>query len=868
MQNFFPGQRWISETEPELGLGIVVEASARAVQVFFHAAGEMRNYAAANAPLNRVQFAAGDEVESNDGKSFTVDSVEANADGLITYVSADGFQLLETDLSDTSSFDRPETRLLNGHVDEHARFELRLETLRLRHRYSSLPVRGLLGARIDLLPHQLYIAKEVSERPLPRVLLADEVGLGKTIEACLILHRLMVCGMAQRVLIVVPHALIHQWFVELLRRFNLSFRIFDEERCRAIEAGDPGTNPFHDDQLVLTHIEFLAEHPERAAQALACRWDMLIVDEAHHLHWSPDESSIEYNIVEQFAGRIPRLLLLTASPEQMGIESHFARLHLLDPQRYPDVESYRTEHDQYAARAAEISARLDSMDEAELAEALDRHGVGRVIFRNTRKNMTGFPRRIPHLVPLEAETPATDTDARIHWLVQFITDHPSEKVLVIGKTAEEVIAIVDAVKSRSGVDIAHFHEQMPLVQCDRQAAWFAEPDGARVMVVSEMGGEGRNFQMASHLVLIDLPRDPELLEQRIGRLDRIGQRGDVHIHVPFIRGGAEAQMVRWLHEGLNAFAEPVTGGFELLERFEEQLHHVTDTVIAETQAYYSNLRKQIAAGRDRLLELSSFRPAIGNDVADQIRDCEDAPELQQFLLRVFDQYGIRAEALDAHSYHIRPDQMFDEWFPLPPDGMRITFERNEALIRPDTVLMSWDHPMVTGAAELMLSSERGSTAIAVDPDQAEPLKLQAVYVLETVAPPGLNADRFLPPAPISITVDHAGAMADETTTPRLKDGEPWKLLEHEGIRTRMIPAMLDATKSLAEAEAQARITEARRQMIEVLGAEFQRLEHLQTVNDNIRDEELTHARKAITKLDRILADARLRLDSIRMITAG
>jgi ATP-dependent helicase HepA len=155
----------------------------------------------------------------------------------------------------------------------------------------------------------------------------------------------MVCGLVQRVLILVPHVLVHQWFVELLRRFNLSFSIFNKDRCGAIEASDPGTNPFLDDQLVLASVEFLSENPERAAQATASDWDLLIVDEAHHLHWSPEQTSPEYDVVERLARNTPRLLLLTASPEQMGLESHFARLRLLDPHRYPDFSAYQTEHD-------------------------------------------------------------------------------------------------------------------------------------------------------------------------------------------------------------------------------------------------------------------------------------------------------------------------------------------------------------------------------------------------------------------------------------------------------------------------------------------------------------------------------------------
>ncbi|HEY5653383.1 MAG TPA: SNF2-related protein [Pontiella sp.] len=872
MYTYFPGQRWISETEPELGLGLVVDISPRTVQILYHATNEMRHYATGNAPLKRVRFAEGDVIESNEGIKLTVKTIaEDTVTGLFTYASANGTELCETELCDKSNFSRPETRLLSGHVDSNALFDLRLSALNARHSYGMLPVRGLLGGRVDLLPHQLYIATEVSNRQLPRVLLADEVGLGKTIEACLILHRMLICGTVQRALILVPHALVHQWFVELLRRFNVSFSIFDEERCASIEAGESGTNPFLDDQLVLTSIEFITENPKRAVQAIHGEWDLLIVDEAHHLHWSPKKSSPEYEIVEHLSKNTPRLLLLTASPEQMGLESHFARLRLLDPQRYPDFGSYCEEHGRYAEVAADIGMRLDSMSGEELTEVLDRHGPGRVIFRNSRKCMSGFPKRIPDPVPLQMPAKMTELgpdDPRMKWLIDFIQAHPNEKVLIISRTRPEVASIVESIRTLSGVDIAYFHEAMPLVQCDRQAAWFAEPDGARVMVVSEMGGEGRNFQMASHLVLIDPPRDPELLEQRIGRLDRIGQRGDIHIHVPYLKGTSEEHVVRWLHEGLNAFSEPVVGGFELLEYFEKQLDEVTDQVITDTRIFYKKLRKEISEGRDRLLELSSYRPEIGNKVVEQIKEIEESTELQTYLLQLFDHYGVRSEALDATSYHICPDQLFDDLFPLPPDGIRITFNRDTALVRPDSILMSWDHPMVTGAGEVILGSERGTCAMSVDPNQNIPMKLQAVYVLEVVAPPALNTDRFLPPTPFSITVDHTGMAIENTTTPHLKDNEPWKLLEHEGIRTQMIPNMVKATLEIAEKEAESAIEESRIKMRNMLESDYQRLEYLKKMNDNIRKEELDRARNTMTKLDRVLSEARLRLDSIRVITAG
>ena len=168
----------------------------------------------------------------------------------------------------------------------------------------------------------MYIANEVGLRHAPRVLLADEVGLGKTIEACLIMHRQIVSGKISRALVLVPEPLVHQWFIELLRRFSLQFAIFDEERCASIENGgdedsvileeenNDNINPFLDDQLVLASVDLLADDERRASQALEAGWDMLIVDEAHHLEWSQEQVSKEYEMVEKLASQIPSLLLL------------------------------------------------------------------------------------------------------------------------------------------------------------------------------------------------------------------------------------------------------------------------------------------------------------------------------------------------------------------------------------------------------------------------------------------------------------------------------------------------------------------------------------------------------------------------------
>ena len=193
-----------------------------------------------------------------------------------------------------------------------ASFDLRLETRRLDLQQSGSPVRGFLGGRIDLIPHQLYISAEVSARREPRVMLSDEVGLGKTIEACLILHRMLVQERISRVLIVLPEALMHQWFIELYRRFNLSFKLLDRETA------EEGGQLLDSEPLVIAGLDVLVQNPEAMARALAADWDMLIVDEAHHLHWSPEEADPDYMFVEAMAAKIPSVLLLTATPRAAG----------------------------------------------------------------------------------------------------------------------------------------------------------------------------------------------------------------------------------------------------------------------------------------------------------------------------------------------------------------------------------------------------------------------------------------------------------------------------------------------------------------------------------------------------------------------
>lgn len=947
MSLFIPGQRWVSESEPELGLGTITSAGDGRVAVTFNATGETRVYTVDQAPLKRVRFRPGDQIKSLGNREMTVQFVREQA-GLLTYVGEHG-QVAEGQLSNHVRLQGPQDRLFAGRFDPPAAFALRRRTLERLHRLRQSPVRGFVGGRIDLIPHQLYIAQEVARRHAPRVLLSDEVGLGKTIEAGLILHRLLLSGRAERILVLVPESLVHQWFVEMLRRFNVRLHIFDAERCAAIAAADPDANPFLDDQLILTSIDFLAGDPRRADQAVAAGWDLLVVDEAHHLAWSEAAPSRPYQVVAELSRKSAGLLLLTATPEQLGVASHFARLRLLDPERYGDLAAFLAEPKDYQA-AAELALKLrtaTALTNADLAalrrwlrhdarlepqltdlvqgstaarqllldQLLDLHGPGRVLFRNTRTAMTGFPKRIACFARLDPGPDATywldqvstefaadsgdarvqpsydlAKDPRIRWLVELLQRLDPRKVLLISRTIEKAEALDEALRRHLTIKTGVFHEGLTLLQRDRHAAWFAEPDGARLLICSEIGSEGRNFQFAHHLVLFDLPLNPELLEQRIGRLDRIGQREDIQIHVPYLAHSPQEVLARWYHEGLNAFEANLEGGNALLHQFGRAVHDlaleypVADRTAAEselaalvqaTRLARQAIRQRLEQGRDRLLEMNSFRPAAARQIIGQIQAQDQSPDLEDYLLDVFDHFGVHIEELTPHTWQLNPLGIITDSFPgLPAEGMIATCDRRRALSREDIGFLTWDHPLVIGAMELLLGAETGNCSFAVLPAPNDrTLLLEAIFVLETIAAPPLHADRFLPPTPIRLVLTHklvdvTAACDDPAWEKQLLKGLPHKLTDNADIARRVLPAMFQSAEARAETSAETLRQAALQAMNQLLGHEVQRLQSLAQVNDHIRPPEIELARTRQQALVSALRQARLRLDSLRLVWQG
>ena len=282
-----------------------------------------------------------------------------------------------------------------------------------------------------------------------------------------------------------------------------------------------------------------------------------------------------------------------------------------------------------------------------LRQLLDRHGTGRILFRNSRANIKGFPKRIANLTPLtlpeqysnalkvhfslnpqlsltekvsaqlfpeqvlqqlDASSNWWQFDPRVDYLLQLLKAHKQDKFLLICASAQTAIALEEALRQREGIRAAVFHEGMSIIERDKAAAYFAQEDhSAQLLLCSEIGSEGRNFQFAHHLVLFDLPLNPDLLEQRIGRLDRIGQRADIQLHLPHFTNHAQQMLLDWYQHGLDALEHTCQTGRSVFEQFAPRLLPLLASaepdssamaqLIDDTRAVNQQLKQQLEQGR-------------------------------------------------------------------------------------------------------------------------------------------------------------------------------------------------------------------------------------------------------------------------------
>ena len=492
-------------------------------------------------------------------------------------------------------------RLALGDLDDVEDFVTRLDILHLLSLREADGLGSFLGGRVRLFPHQLHVAERASASDPVRWLLADEVGLGKTIEASLILNRLVHAGKIERCLVVAPDALTVQWLGELWRKYHQVFTLLDAQRLADVARDfGPDFNPFDVHRRAVIALEMLVERPQLTDQAVKAGIDLLVVDEAQRLRRPPGHPGEPgWRAIAPIAGLGRHVLLLSATPLEDDAHGFFRLLQLLRPEEFPEDVSFEARLAlatplppcTSSTRRADIgglpprvglpialddpaSWRVHHAVEAALRGAAAPDAVARrQKIDRVRRALASGAALSPVLGPderaLRQQAEAMDAgDPRLLWLLSQAPRwrDAREKTLVFVAHRETLEMLRTALSHRAQLATGVFHEELSAARRDTEVARFREPDGPSLLVSTECGGEGRNFEFCRRLVLFDLPWKPSLVEQRIGRLDRIGRR--IPVEIVYFRppGGIGADVVR-LFEALGLFREPLAG-------LEPQLAHV------------------------------------------------------------------------------------------------------------------------------------------------------------------------------------------------------------------------------------------------------------------------------------------------------
>lgn len=983
MKNFVLGQRYVSQSEPDLGLGVVSDVQGRTVKFSFPLVGQVRMYRTDNAPVDRFILQSGETAKNEKGVSFVVESVR-EASGIVIYVGRGGREMKETDLT-SKQMARPsdlfreltkigaETTSSDANKDVSSKaFDRRRRAMELSCNWQSSPVRGMIGPRVSKIPHQYYLChRACSSSSLPRLMLSDEVGLGKTIEAGMIWHALKARGRIQRTLIIVPETLKHQWMIEMKRRFNQLFTLVDEGYIRGLFIGvakdETKPNPFMQSNDIIVSIEFLMSQPALIEDVLKVTWDMTIIDEAHHLVCEDGFTSHEYMLANAVLAKSKGVLLLTGTPLQLHPESQFNRLKMLDPARFADYEAFIKDQDAYrklvndlnklptdpnhqmswddlyecVPKNSKIRPWLEQENSKQMTAGewmrriVDAMGTGSVVFRNTRKGVGGFPKRKldeicldPDPVyrdmveaaaerDLEASTDIQENgllctrysdawalDERVVWLKKFLKEHQDDKILLICESIEVVSALEVLLTDFLGEDgFAMFHENMSIMARDKAAANFSKPNGANLLIASEIGSEGRNFQFSHHLILFDLPLDAALVEQRIGRLDRIGQTQDIIVHVPYVKGSGQEVMFRWYNEGLNAFGAPLMSGGELFLKYTDGLiealadprHCLKDfveNILPQVKKDSEAIRKNIEKGRDKLLEFNSRNPEKAKEIIDEIERIDSQKELQELLYE-----SLRARGLDIDKSVIDgcdivtmgPQIEEGTIAGMPSRGMvaaqseedeqgtdsislTVTYDRNVAMIHDEVDFLSLEHPLAQGMIDFETGVNHGVVACGMWPESgARGLMMQYNFAIELPVPEEWGMSDLVGPRYVTAIIDVAGndqsAMLEKLSKAQLRDvnvpqgnkavDATLKYFAKEGLAKARL-AVSAAAKEYAEHAAD--LVEIRSEQ------EYQRMNHLLTMRGKASgNAELQQLRKNVSDRRKVVANPQLRLDAIRLL---
>lgn len=528
-------------------------------------------------------------------------------------------------------------RLALGDLDDVDDFITRMNVLHLLALREADGLGSFVGGRVRLFPHQLYVAERASGTDPVRWLLADEVGLGKTIEASLILNRLVHLGKVTRCLVVAPDTLTVQWLGELWRKYHQVFTLLDKDRLDDV-AKDFGKNfnPFELHPRTVVSLEMLIDRPELTEQAVAAGIDLLVVDEAQRLRRPPGHpGEPAWRAIAPIAALGRHVLLLSATPLEDDAHGFFRLLQMLRPQDFPEDMSIEAR----LAEATPLPACTSATRRADIGGLPPRVGIPiehmagakpkpqlavetairsapaanavtqRDKIDRVRRALASGAALAAVLGPAEAElkTRALAMDAidpRIDWLVSQAPRwrHAKEKTLVFVAHRETLEMLREKLSQRAQLATGIFHEALTPARRDTEVALFRGSDGPSLLISTECGGEGRNFEFCRRLVLFDLPWKPSVVEQRIGRLDRIGRK--IPVEVVYFRpaAGIGRDVVR-LFEALGLFREPLAGLEPQLAPVEGALEEIAlDPAASLSDARFEALVGSAHEARTRIRE--------------------------------------------------------------------------------------------------------------------------------------------------------------------------------------------------------------------------------------------------------------------------
>ncbi|MDP2275705.1 MAG: SNF2-related protein [Archangium sp.] len=698
MSSFILGMKVKYLPQPEWGVGHLVsveEGGARAVVMFpGRENGEPLTVSTRGGVLQPWPLEPGQLVKTFKGKTGVILREEEGGRGLRRYAIKfeDGKEAEYPETEFKALPPKPDllTMLKEGRAADAKNFLLRRSALQLDDERRNDALGALLASRVMVKPHQVGVVQRVLSSHRPRFVLADEVGLGKTIEAGMIFSALRLAGLGRRVLVVAPSHLTVQWLVELFHKFNHLFTLMDTDRYEQSLDEQPTVSPWSRFNFIVTSLELLqrSEQYRKEAGDPSAHWDLVIIDEAHHL-----KGEKAYEAAQALARNSWGLLLLTATPMQLDPAEYQALLSLIDPLTAPTAKEFearleRQEELSNALRALmagkstkasvkELAKKFphdEALQEIEdgdemLLHLAETYSLSDRLIRNRRATVGGFSARKLHVHPVAIAK--DELDARDAALTQLAKDgtvrgaalanlvrrlesspaaflsalrdnralagmkltlpdkdskfgafvkvlrgiwakEPRAKVLVFTEARDTLESLQSKLRLEQ-VEALAYHGELALAERDRQVARFRDPDGPRVLLSTEVGGEGRNFQFSHHLVNYDLPWSPATMEQRIGRLDRIGQTQSVDIHVFEAPGTFSADVLAVLRDAVGVFGETVGGLDAVLEEVEPRL---TELALADTKgraAYVKDLadkvklaREQVKRAYDPLLDLRSF----------------------------------------------------------------------------------------------------------------------------------------------------------------------------------------------------------------------------------------------------------------------